>query len=74
VRLGLVDELRFFVHPVYSPGEPWFGMLDGLRHLELVKATPFQNGAVALYYRPTEAAANEDGRTGSNLWAAEPGD
>jgi len=71
VRLGLVDELRFFVHPVYSPGEPWFGMLDGLQHLELVSATPFQNGAIALYYRPTKAASNDDGRTGSDLWAAE---
>ena len=72
VRLGLVDELRFFVHPVYSPGEAWFGMLDGLRHLQLVKATPFQNGAVALYYRPTDAPANDDDRSGSDLWAAEP--
>jgi dihydrofolate reductase len=71
VRLGLVDELRFFVHPVFSPGEPWFGMLDGNRHLKLVSATPFQNGAVSLYYRPTDATANDDGRTGSDLWAAD---
>ena len=72
VRLGLVDELRFFVHPVFSPGEPWFGMLDELRHLELVSATPFENGAVALYYRPTDGLANDDDRSGADLWATEP--
>ena len=48
-------------------------MLDGNRHLELVSAMPFQNGGVALYYRPTDSPAKDDGRSGSDLWAAEPG-
>lgn len=71
VRLGLVDEYRFFVHPVFSPGEPWFGQLDEPRHLELISATPYQNGVVGMYYRPTDTATHDDDRTGADLWQAE---
>lgn len=52
VRLGLIDEYRFFVFPVHSPGAAWFAPLDGALNLELISSTAFANGAVALYYRP----------------------
>ncbi|WP_433158287.1 dihydrofolate reductase family protein [Kribbella sp. CA-247076] len=52
VRLGLVDEYRFFVYPSYSPGAAWYDELDTNTPLELISATPFDDGAVALYYRP----------------------
>ncbi|MFC7618870.1 dihydrofolate reductase family protein [Microlunatus sp. GCM10028923] len=52
VRLGLVDEYRFFVHPVQSPGATWYGRLDDQLRLELIKAQTFENGVVALTYRP----------------------
>ena len=56
VRLGLVDEFRFFVFPVYSPGATWFGQLDRRLTLELTSSTAFENGAVALYCEPTGGA------------------
>jgi dihydrofolate reductase len=49
VRLGLVDECRFFVFPVYSPGACWFGQLESQQTLELISSTAFENGAVAMY-------------------------
>lgn len=53
VRLGLVDEYRFFTFPVYSPGETWYGGLTTQEPLELISSTAFESGAVALYCRPT---------------------
>jgi dihydrofolate reductase len=52
VRLGLVDEYRFYVHPVASPGKTVFDQLEGRRGLELVSATPYADGAIGLYYKP----------------------
>jgi dihydrofolate reductase len=52
VRLGLVDEFRFFVFPVYSPGASWFGQLGSQTTLELISSTAFESGAVALYCMP----------------------
>ena len=52
VRLGLVDEYRFFVYPVYSPGESWFGGLETQLPLELISSTSFDSGVVALYCKP----------------------
>lgn len=52
VRLGLVDEYRFFVYPVYSPGESWFGELETQETLELISSTSFEDGAIALYCKP----------------------
>lgn len=49
VRLGLVDEYRFFVYPVYSPGASWFDGLESQESLELVSSTSFENGVVAMY-------------------------
>jgi dihydrofolate reductase len=52
VRLGLVDEFRFFVFPVYSPGASWFDQLDSQKDLELISSTAFESGAVAMYLKP----------------------
>lgn len=52
VRLGLVDEYRFFVHPVHSPGSTWYEELQGQQTLELITSQTFENGVVALTYRP----------------------
>ncbi|MQA08994.1 MAG: riboflavin biosynthesis protein RibD [Pseudonocardiaceae bacterium] len=52
VRLGLVDEFRFFVFPVYSPGASWFGELEGQQTLKLISSTAFESGAIALYCKP----------------------
>lgn len=52
VRLGLVDEYRFFVYPVYSPGQSWFGELETQKTLELISSTAFEGGVVAMYCKP----------------------
>jgi dihydrofolate reductase len=52
VRLGLVEEFRFFVFPVYSPGASWFDELGSQAALELISTTAFESGAVAMYYKP----------------------
>jgi len=54
VRLGLVDEYRFFVYPVYSPGTSWFDELVSQQTLELISSTAFESGAVAVYYKPAD--------------------
>lgn len=53
VRLGLVEEFRFFVFPIYSPGASWFGQLESQETLELISSTAFESGAVAMYCKPT---------------------
>jgi dihydrofolate reductase len=53
VRLGLVDEYRFFVFPAYSPGATWYGELETQQTVELISSTAFESGAVALYYKLT---------------------
>lgn len=51
IRLGLVDEFHFFVHPNTAPGAPWFGQIsEERRSFELIKSQSFENGVVALYY------------------------
>lgn len=49
VRLGLVDEYRLFVYPVYSPGQTWYGALTQQTSWELISSTSFVDGVVALY-------------------------
>jgi dihydrofolate reductase len=51
-RLGLVDEFRFSVFPVYSPGASWHGPLERQVTLDLISSTVFKSGAVALHYKP----------------------
>jgi len=50
VRLGLVDEYRFFIYPVVSKGECWFDQVDGLA-LEPVGSAAFEDGVTALDFR-----------------------
>lgn len=52
-RLDLIDEYRFLVHPRIAGHGPTLYQ-DGLastRKLELISATPFRCGAVAMHYR-----------------------
>jgi dihydrofolate reductase len=53
VRLGLVDEYRFFVFPAYSPGATWYDQLESPLALELISSTAFESGAIAVYCKPT---------------------
>lgn len=62
VRLDLVDEYRFFVHPVASPGVRWFEDVRERRALELLRATPYPCGVVGLYYRPAALAGSAQPR------------
>jgi dihydrofolate reductase len=52
-RLGLIDEYRFLVHPrIVGHGPTLYQSgLPSTRRLELVSATPLNNGAVATHYR-----------------------
>jgi dihydrofolate reductase len=52
-RLGLIDEYKFLVHPrIVGHGPTLYQSgLPGTRRLELVSASPFRNGAVAMHYR-----------------------
>jgi len=52
-RLDLIDEYRILVHPRIAGHGPtlYQGGLPGTRRLELISATPFRNGAVAMHYR-----------------------
>lgn len=56
VRLGLVEEFRFFVFPVYSPGASWFGQLESQETLELISSRVFESGAVAIYCKPASTS------------------
>jgi dihydrofolate reductase len=52
---GLIDELRFWVHPVvWGPGErPFHG--DGQSRLNLVGSETFDSGVTLLRYEPMTA-------------------
>jgi dihydrofolate reductase len=54
-RLDLIDEYKFLVQPRIAGHGPTLYQtgLPSTRRLELVSATPFRNGAVAMYYRRT---------------------
>jgi dihydrofolate reductase len=54
IRLGLVDQYHFVVHPVVSAGASWFDGIEEQRAMELVSATAYSNGVVGLYYNPRE--------------------
>jgi dihydrofolate reductase len=57
VRLGLVDELNFKVHPVLSIGARWFDQLEDGLNLDLVSVTPYEDGVVGVRYRPGKNAS-----------------
>lgn len=52
-RLDLIDEYRFLVHPrIVGHGPTLYREgLPSTRRLELISATPFRCGAVAMHYR-----------------------
>ena len=52
-RLELVDEYRFLVHPRIAGHGPtlYQSGLPSTRRLELVSATPFRCGTIAMHYR-----------------------
>ena len=52
-RLDLIDEYRLLVHPRIAGHGPtlYQSGLPATRRLELVSATPFRGGAVAMHYR-----------------------
>jgi dihydrofolate reductase len=56
-KLGLIDEYKFLVHPRIAGHGPtlYQSGLDSTRRLELISATPFRNGAVAMHYRRERA-------------------
>jgi dihydrofolate reductase len=54
VRLGLVDQYHFVVHPVVSAGRCWFDEIGEKRELNLQSAAAYSNGAVGLYYQPRD--------------------
>jgi len=50
---NLIDEYRLLVQPLaLGRGQALFDQLPQSRHLDLVEATPFPSGVVALVYRP----------------------
>jgi dihydrofolate reductase len=54
VRLGLVDQYHFVVHPVVSAGRCWFDGIEEKRELNLLSAAAYSNGVVGLYYEPRD--------------------
>ncbi|MFE3452627.1 dihydrofolate reductase family protein [Nonomuraea sp. NPDC059194] len=58
LRLGLVDELRMYVHPVLiGRGKPLFQPSDTRIELRLAETRTFGNGVVLLRYRRPEGSA-----------------
>lgn len=51
LALGLVDELRFWVHPVVWGGGARPNLGEGLR-MTLIEVTPFDSGVVLQRYQP----------------------
>jgi dihydrofolate reductase len=55
MKLNLVDEYQFCVHPVVAgSGLPLFENINERTILKLIKTKTFGGGAVTLYYKPAE--------------------
>src|SRR5690242_13657363 len=56
MKLNLIDEYQFCVHPVIAgSGLPLFENINDRTVLKLIKTKTFSGGAVTLYYEPTNA-------------------
>ncbi|MCW9705869.1 dihydrofolate reductase family protein [Fodinibius salsisoli] len=54
MKLNLIDEYQFCVHPVVAgSGLPLFENINDRTILKLIKTKTFSGGAVTLYYEPT---------------------
>ena len=52
MRLGLIDEYRFYIHPVtLGGGKPMLPVLDDQVNLKLVETHKFASGVVYLHYK-----------------------
>src|SRR5699024_399278 len=55
MKLNLIDEYQFCVHPVViGSGLPLFKNINDRTILKLTKTKIFKGGAVTLYYKPVE--------------------
>ncbi|MEX0680118.1 MAG: dihydrofolate reductase family protein [Balneolales bacterium] len=55
MKLNLIDEYQFCVHPVIAGnGLPLFKNINDRMNLRLLKAKTFECGAVSFYYEPTK--------------------
>jgi dihydrofolate reductase len=52
-RMNLIDEYNLLVHPMIAGHGPtlYQSGLPSTRRLQLISATPFRNGAIAMHYR-----------------------
>jgi dihydrofolate reductase len=63
-ELGLIDEYEFVVHPrVAGHGPTLFAGLSKHLDLKLVSRLEFDSGAVAMWYEPKSASADQPTRT-----------
>ena len=54
MKLNLIDEYQFMVHPVVAgSGQPLFENVNDRKVLKLKKTKTFTGGAITLYYEPT---------------------
>ncbi len=54
MNLNLIDEYQFCIHPVVAgSGLPLFENINDRNVFKLIKTKTFRNGAVTLYYAPT---------------------
>jgi dihydrofolate reductase len=51
----LIDEYQLLVHPlILGSGKPLWGNLERPINLKLLRAEPYKNGVVVLYYAPDQ--------------------
>jgi dihydrofolate reductase len=64
MKLNLIDEYQFCVHPVIAGGGlPLFENINDRTVLKLIKTKTFSGGAVTLYYEPTSPKNEPTGST-----------
>jgi dihydrofolate reductase len=57
VKAGLVDEVKFWIHPVLEGGPGFTGALSDVRAtFELIDTRVFRNGVIVATYRPKASA------------------